>query len=538
MYSGAANLTEHKKEVNDLNVFPVPDGDTGTNMEFTIKGAIKGAESAEGDLSDVAKSMAKGALMGARGNSGVILSQFLKGISVGFQDVRSAGARELAEAFRTGVQYAYKSVLKPTEGTILTVMREATDYAIGQLEESSTVESVLTDFLKEAKASLKRTPDLLPVLKKAGVIDSGAQGLIYIIEGFRKCVRGEDDGTYEEVEAESSQKMFGPDSKLEYGYCTEFILQLMNYKTDIPSFDLKTITDYLETIGDSIVAIKDDDVVKIHVHTMTPAKAIEFCQRYGEFITFKMENMSVQHSETEFARAEEEVAVADSSEGEKVKYGVVAVCTGEKLSRTFREMGANRIIEGGQTMNPSSEEFIKAFSSLNAENILVFPNNSNVFLAAKQAADMYENANVIVLNTSTIAEGYAALTMLDVTIEDPEKLKEELEAAADNVETVQVTYAIRDGAMDGVAYKKGDYIGVAGKNMLSASGDKTAAAVEAVCALPDVKEREIVTVIYGADVTEEEKAVLKVKMGKSLPHVEIYEIDGGQDVYSFVIAVE
>ncbi|MBO7377735.1 MAG: DAK2 domain-containing protein, partial [Clostridia bacterium] len=247
LYSGAANLTEHKKEVNDLNVFPVPDGDTGTNMEFTMRGAIKGAESAEGDLSDVSKSMAKGSLMGARGNSGVILSQFLKGISIGFQEIRTAGAKELVSAFQTGVKYAYKSVLKPTEGTILTVMREATDYAEAGLTASSTVEGVLTDFLKEAKASLKRTPDLLPVLKKAGVIDSGAQGLIYIVEGFRKCVRGEDDGTYEEVEAD-------------------------------------------------------------------------------------------------FAKGEEEVAIADSAECEKAKYGVVAVCTGDKLSETFTEMGVDRII--------------------------------------------------------------------------------------------------------------------------------------------------------------------------------------------------
>ncbi|MBP5193868.1 MAG: DAK2 domain-containing protein, partial [Clostridia bacterium] len=426
----------------------------------------------------------------------------------------------------------------PTEGTILTVMREATDYAEAGLTASSTVEGVLTDFLKEAKASLKRTPDLLPVLKKAGVIDSGAQGLIYVVEGFRKCVRGEDDGTYEEVEAESPKKLFGPDSKLEYGYCTEFILQLMNYETDIPSFDLKTITDYLETIGDSIVAIKDEDVVKIHVHTMTPAKAIEFCQKYGEFTSFKMENMSVQHSETDFAKGEEEVAIADSAECEKAKYGVVAVCTGDKLSETFTEMGVDRIIRGGQTMNPSSEDFIKAFQTLSAENILVFPNNSNVYLAAKQAADMYDKSHVIVLNTSTIAEGYAALTMLDTSIEDPERLKKELEAAAANVETVQVTYAVRDGAMDGVEFKKGDYIGVAGKTMLSASEDKIPAAAKAVCGLADIKEREIITVIYGADVSDEEKTALKAEIENALPHVEIYEIDGGQEVYSFVIAVE
>ena len=531
---GGANLSANIQTVNELNVFPVPDGDTGTNMEFTMKGAIQGAEGSAGDISEAAKGMAKGALMGARGNSGVITSQFLKGIAVSFQDKTNAGAEDFAEAFKSGVEYAYKSVLKPTEGTILTVMREATAYAFSCLKESPELdtEGFLTAFLKEANDSLKRTPELLPVLKKAGVVDSGAVGLIYIVEGMLKALRGEEAIPSEyAIPALEKHSAFGADSVLEYGYCTEFILQLMNAKTDIAAFDIKIITDYLETIGDSIVAIKDEDVVKIHVHTKTPAKAIEFCQRYGEFVTFKMENMSVQHSETEFAG---EV----KPDAERVKYAVVAVATGEGLKNTFRDMGAGAIIEGGQTMNPSSEDFLKAFKALNAENIIVFPNNSNVYPAAKQAADMYGGAAVRVVKTATVAEGYAALTMFDPSCEDEETLIADLERAAGNVCTLSVTHSVRDGTMDGVVYKKGDYICIAGKTLLSSASDKTDAAISALKNLKCTEDREVLTAFYGEGVSEEDKKSLISRINAQFPHLETYEINGGQAVYPYILAIE
>ena len=533
--SGAAELTANKKTVNDLNVFPVPDGDTGTNMEFTMKGAVHGAECVEGNLGAVSKAMAKGALMGARGNSGVILSQFLKGVSIRFAELDKAGVKELAEAFVSGVEYAYKAVLKPTEGTILTVLREATAYAGLNIKNNPNVdiEEFFTLFLKEANESVKRTPDLLPVLKKAGVVDSGAVGLICVIRGFLKAVRGEEvDETVADDGLSFSGKAFGPDSVLEFGYCTEFILQLMNYKTDVKNFDLKTLTDYLETIGDSIVAIKDDDVVKVHVHTKTPAKAIEFSQQFGEFVTFKMENMSVQHSETSFAARPEEKS------GEKVPFSIVAVATGEGLKQTFESMGADKIIDGGQTMNPSSEDFINAFNCLNAENIIVLPNNSNIFLAAKQAADLYEGAQVYVVNTSTIAEGYAALTMFDPEVGDAETIIADLERAAKNVCTISVTYAVRDGSMDGVTFSKGDYISVAGKTMLSSAKDKTDAAIRAMESMEDIEDREIATVIFGNDATEEDKKSVISRINEQFPQMETYSIDGGQAVYPFVIALE
>ena len=535
---GAANLSANVKEVNELNVFPVPDGDTGTNMEFTIKGAIRGAESAEGKLSEVATSMAKGALMGARGNSGVILSQFLKGIAVGFQGAENADVTRVINAMTSGVDYAYRSVLKPTEGTILTVMREATAYAVKMADKNSTLESVLDDFLKEARASLKRTPDLLPVLKKAGVVDSGAVGLIYIMEGFRQALSGKTPEEIGGAETTNISKAgsFGPDSVLEYGYCTEFILQLMNYKTDIKSFSLKTMTDYLETIGDSIVAIKDEDIVKVHVHTKTPELAVEYARRYGEFVTFKMENMSVQHSETSFAgnACEEEAAV---TEEEKVRCAVVAVATGEGMIKTLKEIGADRVIYGGQTMNPSSEDFINAFDTLNAEYIFVLPNNSNVYLAAKQAAEMYPKAKAFVINTSSVAEGYVALTMFDPA-GTPEEIVSAMEEAAENVSTLSVTHAVRDGCMDDVSFREGDFICVNGKRMLSSAKSKVAAAVDGVANFDGIEDKEVLTVIYGKDVSDEDKKAVISELNERFPSMEIYELDGGQEVYSFIISLE
>jgi len=536
MVAGAGNLHAHEQEVNDLNVFPVPDGDTGTNMGFTVNGAVRGMTEDDEPLSAVAKAMAKGALLGARGNSGVILSQFIKGISVGLQGLQEADAIQLAKAFNVGVDYAYRSVLKPTEGTILTVMREASVYAAKHAHEDQTILEMLEDFLKEARASLKRTPELLPVLKKAGVVDSGAAGLIYVIEGFEMVARGDDvTNLKERLEKEaSSTKLgyFGPDSVLEYGYCTEFILQLMNAKVDIPSFNIKIITEFLETVGDSIVAIKDEDTVKIHVHTMTPGKVIEFCQQFGEFVTFKMENMSVQHNEgvaTEAATAEEE---------EFKQFTVVSVCAGEGLSKTFKEMGADRIINGGQTMNPSSEDFLSAFASLNTECIFVLPNNSNIYLAAKQAAELYDKADVYVVNTHTIGEGYAAMSMYDPTSGDAELIVQDMERAANHVETLSVTYSIRDGSIDGVTFEKDDYICVCGKTILSASKNKVSAAADAIQRLPDINNKEIITVIYGKDVTDEEKRAVVSFINTNHPAMDVFEIDGGQDVYSFIIAAE
>lgn len=529
---GARNLQMSATTINDLNVFPVPDGDTGTNMCFTMDGAVKGVMRANGPIGEVAASMAKGALLGARGNSGVILSQFLKGLAVGFEGLEEASAAQVATAFQRGVEYAYKSVLKPTEGTILTVLRESTDYACKQ--DSQDVQAFIEDFIKESHESLKRTPDLLPVLKKAGVVDSGAAGLICVIEGFLKFFTGEelDDGIdFTLVAATEDAPVgggFNADSVLEYGYCTEFILQLQNAKTDIKSFDVSVITDYLETVGDSIVAIKDDDVVKIHVHTKTPAKVIDFCQRFGEFVTFKMENMSVQHSEVESAQPKKQPAK---------ELAVVAVATGEGIKQAFINLGVSAIVEGGQTMNPSSEDFLKAFNEVNASTIIVLPNNSNVYLSAKQASEMYAKSHVIVVNTTSVAEGYSALTMFDPSIGSGDEIAREFEATAKNVTTLSVTYAVKDGSMDGVDYAKGDYICVSGKTMLSSGKDCATALIRALEKL-DMDDYEVATLFYGEDASEADKATITEHFGKTYRAVELFELDGGQNVYPFILSLE
>lgn len=540
--AGAAVLDKNLTRINDLNVFPVPDGDTGTNMEFTMKGAVNGANGCAGNLSETAKAMAKGALLGARGNSGVILSQFLKGISVGLDGLEKADTAQFVNAFKSGVEYAYKSVLHPTEGTILTVMREATEFASSKIPEHGSLSEFIADFLKEARISLEHTPELLDVLKKAGVVDSGAAGLICIAEGFQTAVNGEEielsEGGSESKSAAVNAGSFGPDSVLEYGYCTEFILQLMNAKTDIKSFKINTITDYLQTVGNSIVAILDDGVVKIHVHTKTPAKVIDFCQRFGEFVTFKMENMSVQHNEVIANREEvKEAAVSSDEPDERVKNAVVAVASGDGVCEVFRSLGVNAVVNGGQTMNPSSSDFINAFDTLNAENIIVLPNNSNIIMAAKQAAELYDKANVYVVNAHTVAEGYSSMTVADIEADIDEILKD-MERACSHVESISVTYAVRNGDMDGVEYEKDDYISVCGKKMLFAAKDKVAALVNGIKALPDYEDREIVTVFYGADVTEEEKAKVQSEFSENFRGMELYEIDGGQDVYSFIVALE
>lgn len=537
--AGAAVLDKNLTRINDLNVFPVPDGDTGTNMEFTIKGAVNGACGCNGNLSETAKAMAKGALLGARGNSGVILSQFLKGIAVGLEGLEKADTVQFANAFKKGVEYAYKSVLYPTEGTILTVMREATEFAASKIPEHGSLSAFIADFLEQAKISLAHTPELLDVLKKSGVVDSGAAGLICVAEGFQKAINEEDFEISDSVEDNKQSSnlhtnAFGPDSVLEYGYCTEFILQLMNAKTDIKSFKINTITDYLQTVGNSIVAILDEDVVKIHVHTKTPAKVIDFCQRFGEFVTFKMENMSVQHNEI---IANEEAAITSDEPVKMVKNAVVAVASGEGISEVFRSLGSSAIVNGGQTMNPSSSDFINAFDTLNAENIIVLPNNSNIIMAAKQAAELYDKANVYVINSHTVAEGYSSMTVTDIEA-DIEEIILDMERACSHVETLFVTYAVRNGSMDGVEYEKDDYISVCGKKMMFSAKDKTKAVINGIKALNDCDDREIVTVFYGADVSEEEKASFLSEFNKSFSDKELYEIDGGQDVYSFIVALE
>ncbi len=529
--SGAANLKAHAKEINDLNVFPIPDGDTGDNMLMTMMGGVSHDDATSKGLNEMANRVSSGMLLSARGNSGVILSQFFEGIKNGFSGLVSADTKEIGEAFRQGVKQAYSSVMTPTEGTILTVVREATEYACAKNTE--TPEAFLNAFIDEAKRSLARTPELLPVLKKAGVVDSGAAGLIYIIDGMMKAVLGEDAGdlgTFAENTKEIDLDAFTEDNVLEFGYCTELLVRLQTAKTDISTFDVGIITDYLQTIGDSIVTVRNGSIVKLHVHTMTPQKVLDFCQQYGEFLKIKIENMSLQHNNTV---TEEDIA----PKKEHKKYGVVAVACGEGLKETFRSRGADVIVDGGQSMNPSAEDFIAAFDEVNADVIFVFPNNSNIILTAQQAAKLYGSSDVRVIESATIGAGYASLSMLDTGIGDTDAIVSDLNMAMDGVITAEISHCVRDAVMDGIEMHIGDYIGFVGKKLLSVNEVRLSTVYETIDKI-NLKNYEVCIVFCGKDTTDEEAEKIEAYINSNYKGKEVYIIDGGQDVYDYIMIVE
>ncbi len=530
--AGAANLQAHAKEINDLNVFPIPDGDTGDNMLMTMMGGVLHGNAISESLDETSRRVSGGMLLSARGNSGVILSQFFEGIKNGFAGLRSADTAEMGKAFRQGVKQAYGSVMTPAEGTILTVMREATEYACGQ--SADTPEAFLNAFLDEAQRSLAGTPELLPVLKKAGVVDSGAAGLIYVMEGMMKAVTGEDVSELTAL-TEQGQELdldaFGEDSVLEFGYCTELLVRLQNAKTDISTFDVNVITDYLGTIGDSVVAVRNGSIVKLHVHTVTPQKVLEFCQQYGEFLKVKIENMSLQHNST--VTEENEKAPAKA----RKPYGVVAVACGEGLKDTFRERGADVIVDGGQSMNPSAEDLIAAFDEVNADVIFVFPNNGNIILTARQAARLYEGSDVRVIESTTIGAGYAALTMLDTSSGDTDAIEEELRMAMEGVVTAEISHCVRDAAMDGKEIRTGDYIGFVGKELLAVNGSRFVTVCESIDAV-DLSQYDFCILIRGKDATEEEAERIEAYIHSRYRGKEVYTISGGQDVYDYILIIE
>lgn len=534
---GTQNLRANAQVVNDLNVFPIPDGDTGDNMSMTMEGGDAALHNIDTDsLSYIADKLAGGMLLGARGNSGVILSQFFAGIAKGLSNVERADAKTLGDAFKSGVKQAYEAVLTPTEGTILTVAREATEYAVARITPETTLEEFFSCFIKEMHNSLQHTPELLPILKESGVIDSGGAGLVYVIEGMNKILNGEKVATAATAAPAAhviDTSSFTADSVMEFGYCTEMLLQLQNSKVDAESFPVSTISDHLSTLGDSIVAVKNGTVVKIHVHTMTPGKVFEFCQQFGEFLTVKVENMALQHSE---AKTENRFD-APAEKQEHKPFGIVAVATGEGIKETFRSLGADFIVEGGQTMNPSSEDFLAAFDLVNADTVYVLPNNSNIVLTARQAAAMYDKADVRVLESRTVGDGYAALTMLDFGSGDADQIEQDLNAAMEGVVTGMVTRSVRDSHLGGMDIAKNDYIGFAGKEMLSDSTTVTGAACDLLSRL-DMTDREVLIAICGKDASAADMDAVRAYVGEHFPNIELYEIDGGQDIYHFIFVLE
>lgn len=534
---GAANLEANAAIVNDLNVFPIPDGDTGENMSMTISGGLRYADGFDGkSISHAADILADGMLLSARGNSGVILSQFFAGMADSLRGKDTADIRDISSALELGVKSAYAAVLNPTEGTILTVAREASEYAAGRIGEHSTLETFTSDYMHELERSLRRTPELLSVLKEAGVIDSGGAGLYYIIDGVLKTLRGEligESGPFDARAAAPSLSHFTAESVMEYGYCTEFLLQLQTIKTDIGAFDVNALTDALSEMGDSIVAFLTGSIVKVHIHTLTPGRVLDYCQKYGEFLTLKIENMTLQHHETTVANN------FKTGGGERAKrpYALVTVATGKGICQTFADLGADKIIDGGQCKNPSAEDFIAAFDAVNAEHIFVLPNNGNIIMAAKQAAELYKEADVRVIDTRSIGEGYAALTMLSYDSNDADTIADELSAAKAGVVTGMLTRAVRDAEINGVAIHAGDYFGYTDKSAISAAKDKLDAAKELAVGLK-MGEHEYIIVIYGEGMTLAERDMLRRHFAAAYPHTELFEIDGGQEVYDLLMILQ
>lgn len=535
IYGGVYNLYENLQEVNDLNVFPIPDGDTGENMYATIKNGLDELKKENSNmLCEKAKAMANGMLLGARGNSGVILSQLFAGIADGLKDLNEVDLKTFCSALKQGVKYAYNSVSHPVEGTILTVAREAVENTDIKVNEVKSVEEFFKLYLNEMKNSLRRTPDLLSVLKEAGVIDSGGAGLVYIIEGFCNALGGNVQIDETSINRQDNSSIdiskFNEYSIMEYGYCTELLLQLQHRKTNIKSFSLERLKEFLNSIGDSVVAFKTGSIVKIHVHTMEPNLVLGYTLQFGEFLTVKIENMTLQHNET------------IKNEKEKIKrsrrkYATICVASGDGLINLFKEMGSDYVISGGQTRNPSSEKFIEAFDEVNADNIFVLPNNSNIILTAKQAANIYKESNVIVIESKSEGEGYAALSMLDYSSDDCNKIERQFYEDIKDITSAMIAKSIRDTTLNGVNVKVGEYMGFTNKELYVSKKEK----IDALMSLIDIidkKNKYCIIVVYGKSVTELEKEKLKEFINDKYSLMEFYEIEGGQDVYDFLLFLQ
>jgi DAK2 domain fusion protein YloV len=536
LIGGAENIKKNSAQINDLNVFPVPDGDTGTNMTKTMEGGVlQIAQLKEDSVKTVMERFSRGLLLGARGNSGVILSQIFAGIREVLCNYETVNAQILAEAYESGIKKSYASVSIPTEGTILTVFRESVEYAKNNINKDSYIEEFYKLHIEEAKRSLKRTKEILPVLAEADVIDSGGAGYLCIAMGMYSVLTGElNAGEYkftQEAKEELDFDLFKSDSEMKYGYCTEFLLRLTVNKVDVDAFSPKTLISELEGIGgDSIVAYKEGDIVKVHVHIMTPGRALETAQRYGEFLTLKIENMALGHSDTEKAKG--------NVKKKRKKLATVAVAKGEGICALFKDMGADCIVSGGQTDNPSTEEFLSAFEEMNADSIIVLPNNKNVMLAAQQAEKMYEGGEVYIVPTYTLMEGYGALSVITTGVSDVKSVVESAERAAKGVLGSEITSAVRDVTIDGVEIKKGDYIAITDGHITAVSSDSNDAVMKMLGAVDSIDDYEILTLFVGLDVDADKRVALTDRIEEIYPELEIVVYEGKQELYDYLIALE
>ena len=528
--SGAECLQLHCDEVNDLNVFPIPDGDTGSNMFMTIQGGANTECSVE-KISDTAQSIAHNMLLSARGNSGVILSQLFAGIADGLKGLESAGISDLENACKMGVERAYNSVLTPTEGTILTVAKETSNAVCN--ENFDCIEEVFEFSLDEAKKALEKTPEQLEVLKQAGVVDSGGAGLVYIIEGMQNFLTGKKSSGRSVVSAPApadslNVDLFTADSELGFGYCTELLVRLQNRKCNPDEFDINTLIEYLNGLGDSIVAFKDGTIVKLHVHTKTPQKVLGYCQQFGEFLKVKIENMQLQHNEV--------VANEQAKETERKQFAIIAVANGEGIKQELTDFGADIIIDGGQTMNPSASELIAAFDKANAQTIFVLPNNGNIILAAKQAAELYKKSDVRVISTKNIGDCYSVLSMMDLEAGDADAIEENMNESMVGTLTAEISKSIRSTQMDGIDVREGEYIGILGKKIVSSDTDCYDTALAAL-KLMEPNEHSSLIILRGKTGDEAVAADIASFVRQNYPRLEVYESFGGQNVYDFILVV-
>lgn len=524
------NLIKDVERINSLNVFPVPDGDTGTNMRMTLEGGItEPSAQNEKNLGVCAKNIAKGMILSGRGNSGVILSQFFKGISNGFKGLEKANAKEFANAFLEATKRSYQVVQNPTEGTILTVMREAGEFVSNNVNDDTTIPELLELYLNQARKTLAKTPELLPVLKKAGVIDSGGAGLCLVIEGMLLKSKGE------EISSESildQKEVFNKNSKLTYGYQLEFILQLQESKVNTSNFDIEKIKDYLNSAGKNLIIRLEDTKIYASITTFNPGQIITECRKYGELLKGQINNLDFD--------GEYNSIIEDNKKEEKPfkKFATISVANGSGLVEILKEMGIDVVVSGGQTMNTSTQDFIEAFKSLNAENIIVFPNNSNILMAAQMAVDNYSDANVYVVPTKTIAQGFSAASMLNFESNDINTILEELNDVIKNVSTIEVTYSVRDCTINDINIKKGDYICLYNNELIASSKDRVSALKEAFRVIDDFKEKEVMTILCGNDVSIEESDKIKNLAEAFNSSLEVYLVDGKQDIYSYIIGLE
>ena len=545
--AASTRLNSQAEYVNSLNVFPVPDGDTGTNMGMTITNGAKAVSDKQATtVGEVAAILAKGLLMGARGNSGVILSQIFRGFGQAIKDETVFTGENLAKAFQNGVEVAYKAVMKPVEGTILTVSRGASAFAGKAANESDDAIVVLKAALEGAKVELAKTPDMLPVLKEVGVVDSGGQGLVYILEGFVAAATGEylDSAEFEAtpavmdemVNAEHHKSVAGhiATEDIKYGYCTEIMVGLGQGPTASKSFDYETFRNYLNEIGDSLLVVNDDEIVKVHVHTEDPGLVMQEGLKYGALVKVKVDNMREQH-DAQVIKEEKQVAPAKSAEPKE--FGIIAIAAGDGLAKIFKDMGVDYVISGGQTMNPSTEDIVKAIDLVNARNVIILPNNKNIFMAAQSAADVVDvPANVV--ESKTVSQGLTAL----LAFEASKTLAENVADMTENLSEVtsgQVTNAVRDTSIDGLAIHENDWLGMIDNKIVVSEKEIHDVLTQTFAKmLADNEDAEIISLYIGADGSRKLADKLSAELSETYPDVEIEIFDGGQPVYPYLFSVE